>query len=307
MTGLHKRFKDYSDLTALLRSRGMIVDDARAIPVLRREGYYMIINGYKDLFLDSAATQQSGGDRFLPGTLFEDVYALFRFDRGLRSTLMDGIIRAEAALKSLCAHEFTRAYPNEVNPYLNTGHYDSAHRKSAGTLINKVFKRILELDDNPHNYGEYGGKAYIRHYMNDLDGQVPLWVLANDLSFGQIVWFYQTQTAAVRLAVATAFTGMGGARRSRRLTARTLDSMFNRLVFFRNLCAHDERCYNAHFDNRMNESVAHAFQDLAYLLDPDDYWLIRKRLDDLVSGLHRDLPLHAQEALRQVGYGTGSL
>lgn len=64
MTGLHKRFKDYSDLTALLRSRGMIVDDARAIPVLRREGYYMIINGYKDLFLDSAATQQSGGDRF---------------------------------------------------------------------------------------------------------------------------------------------------------------------------------------------------------------------------------------------------
>ncbi|MEJ5922236.1 hypothetical protein [Bifidobacterium thermophilum] len=47
MTGLHKRFKDYSDLTALLRSRGMIVDDDRAIPVLRREGYYMIINGYK--------------------------------------------------------------------------------------------------------------------------------------------------------------------------------------------------------------------------------------------------------------------
>ena len=66
MTGLHKRFKDYSDLTALLRSRGMIVDDARAIPVLRREGYYMIINGYKDLFLDSAAAQQSGGDRFCP-------------------------------------------------------------------------------------------------------------------------------------------------------------------------------------------------------------------------------------------------
>lgn len=307
MTGLHKRFKDYSDLTALLRSRGMIVDDARAIPVLRREGYYMIINGYKDLFLDLTDTRRAGEDSFLPGTSFEDVYALFRFDRGLRSTLMDGIIRAEAALKSLCAHEFTRAYPDEVNPYLNSSNYDFNHRKSVEILIKRVFKRILELDENPRNHGDYGGKAYIQHYMNDMDGQVPLWVLANDLSFGQIVWFYQTQTAAVRLAVASAFTGMSGARRSRKLTARTLDNMFNRLVFFRNLCAHDERCYNAHFDNRLNESVAHAFQDLAYLLDPTDYQQIRIHLDDLVSELHRDLPLHAREALRQVGYGTGSL
>ena len=29
-----------------------------------------------------------------------------------------------------------------------------------------------------------GGKAYIRHCMEDHDGQVPLWVLANDLSLG---------------------------------------------------------------------------------------------------------------------------
>ena len=43
----------------------------RPIPVLRREGYYMIINGYKDLFLDSSVMRSSDGDRFLPGTSFE--------------------------------------------------------------------------------------------------------------------------------------------------------------------------------------------------------------------------------------------
>lgn len=285
----------------------MIVDDAHAIPVLRREGYYMVINGYKDLFLDSAATAKSDEDRFLPGTSFEDVYALFRFDRGLRSTLMNGIIHAEATLKSLCAHEFTRAHANEVNPYLCADHYSPAYRRSAETLIHRVFERILELDGNPRNRGEYGGKAYIRHYMNDMDGQVPLWVLANDVSFGQIVWFYQIQTEEVRLAVAASFMGIGGAQRSRRLTARTLDGMFNRPVFFRNLCAHDERCYNAHVDNRMNESVAHAFQDLSYLLAASDYAPIRQSLESLIAQLHRDLPMHADAALRQVGYGTGSL
>ena len=36
---------------AHLRSRGMAVD-AGAGHVLRREGYYPIVNGYKDLFLD---------------------------------------------------------------------------------------------------------------------------------------------------------------------------------------------------------------------------------------------------------------
>ena len=35
----------------ILRSRGMAVD-AGAGHVLRREGYYPIVNGYKDLFLD---------------------------------------------------------------------------------------------------------------------------------------------------------------------------------------------------------------------------------------------------------------
>ena len=75
-------------------------------------------------------------------------------------------------------------------------------------MIDKVFKRILELDGNPRNRGDYGGKAYIRHCMEDHNGQVPLWVLANHLSFGQTVWFFQVQSPAVRLAVAESFTGL---------------------------------------------------------------------------------------------------
>lgn len=99
-------------------------------------------------------------------------------------------------------------------------------------LIDKVFKRILELDGNPRNRGDYGGKAYIRHCMEDHNGQVPLWVLANDLSFGQTVWFFQVQSPAVRLAVAESFTGLYADTHDgpRRITIKRLDSIFNRLV-----------------------------------------------------------------------------
>ena len=111
-------------------------------------------------------------------------------------------------------------------------------------LIDKVFKRILELDGNPRNRGDYGGKAYIRHCMEDHNGQVPLWVLANDLSFGQTVWFFQVQSPAVRLAVAESFTGLYADTHDgpRRITIKRLDSIFNRLVFYRNLCALTRTC-----------------------------------------------------------------
>ena len=171
-------------------------------------------------------------------------------------------------------------------------------------LIDKVFKRILELDGNPRNRGDYGGKAYIRHCMEDHNGQVPLWVLANHLSFGQTVWFFQVQSPAVRLAVAESFTGLYADTHDgpRRITIKRLDSIFNRLVFYRNLCAHDERCYCARYDGRANENVYQAIGDLGYLLDKDDYLELFGRFSALVARATSAMPFWAV-CNRPVGFG----
>lgn len=172
-------------------------------------------------------------------------------------------------------------------------------------LIDKVFKRILELDGNPRNRGDYGGKAYIRHCMEDHNGQVPLWVLANHLSFGQTVWFFQVQSPAVRLAVAESFTGLYADTHDgpRRITIKRLDSIFNRLVFYRNLCAHDERCYCARYDGRANENVYQAIGDLGYLLDKDDYLELFGRFSALVARATSAMPFWAV-CNRPVGFGV---
>lgn len=292
---LRKPYRSVNEQLRILRSRGMAVD-AGAGHVLRREGYYPIVNGYKDLFLDRKACLTAGDDRYGTGARFDDLYALFLFDRELRELLFSSITRAEAALKAVCAHEFTGLHPDEVNPYLNPDYYDSRCRPSAMALIDKVFKRILELDGNPRNRGDYGGKAYIRHCMEDHNGQVPLWVLANDLSFGQTVWFFQVQSPAVRLAVAESFTGLYADThdRPRRITIKRLDSIFNRLVFYRNLCAHDERCYCARYDGRANENVYQAIGDLGYLLDKDDYLELFGRFSALVARVTSTMPSRSQ-------------
>ncbi|MCH4840927.1 hypothetical protein [Bifidobacterium pseudocatenulatum] len=48
---LRKPYRSVDEQLRILRSRGMAVD-AGAGHVFRREGYYPIVNGYKDLFLD---------------------------------------------------------------------------------------------------------------------------------------------------------------------------------------------------------------------------------------------------------------
>lgn len=42
--------------------------------ILERENYYNVINGYKDLFLDSRATATSD-EVYKTGTTFDEVYA----------------------------------------------------------------------------------------------------------------------------------------------------------------------------------------------------------------------------------------
>lgn len=298
---LHKPYRTIDEQIQLLTSRGMSVGP-EAKHALQREGYYAIVNGYKDQFLDRRASQRVGDDRYIEGTRFDDLYALFRFDRELRSLLFQGITPAEATLKAICSHEFTKAYPSEPNPYLNPHNYDSQSYSSACKLIDKVFRRILESNRTEHN-GRHAGKAYIRHCLNDHNGQVPLWVLANDLSLGQIVWLFQISAPQVRLAVAESFTDLYADTHDtpRKITIKRLNTIYSRLVFFRNLCAHDERCYCAHANERFNESVFQAVNDLSYLLDQESYIAFRHQFYELLRRMAIALPDQYCQMFKAIG------
>ena len=93
---MDKPFKTIEQQMAILRSRNMDVDSS-ASAVLKREGYYSVVNGYKAPFLAMAGNGREQQDRYLDGTSFEDVYRLFRFDRDLRLTMMRYFAEAEAA------------------------------------------------------------------------------------------------------------------------------------------------------------------------------------------------------------------
>ena len=60
---MEKPFKTISEQLLILESRGLLTDGSSR-EILEREGYYSVVNDYKDPFLDSWKTAMSRDDRY---------------------------------------------------------------------------------------------------------------------------------------------------------------------------------------------------------------------------------------------------
>ena len=86
---MSKPFQTHNKQLKILRSRNLIIKDgSKAKSILIRENYYQLINGYKNIFLDTVITKQLKNDHFKTGTTFEQIYALYEFDRNIRHILL---------------------------------------------------------------------------------------------------------------------------------------------------------------------------------------------------------------------------
>jgi hypothetical protein len=89
-----KPAKTPEDLLAHLEARGLRVKDrAAALSTLRSVGYYRLL-------IYMRALQSQPSKAFAPGTSFENVVALYNFDRELRLLCLDAIERIEVALRA---------------------------------------------------------------------------------------------------------------------------------------------------------------------------------------------------------------
>lgn len=307
---MFKPFTSIDQQMRLLEERGMTTD-ARTKWLLEREGYYSIINGYKDLFLDKQATDAAHDDRYRKGTTFKDIHELFVFDRRLRFEFFHIFTLSEAVLKTICSHEFTRANQNVKNPYLKASVYYDNNSSKVKKLIT-IFQKILELDEGSRHRGDYGGKSYIKHCMEAHDGEVPMWVLTNDLTLGQIYWFYQCQAPDVRKSIAIAFTNLYGDshRHKRDVTSQMLDKIYRRIKDYRNICAHDERLYCAH-PHDANITVIQVIKDLQFVVDKQRYMEFLQKIQTLIetvcikipdcaSGIYMSMGMKDQQQLTEM-------
>ena len=83
-----KVFKTIEEQLDILKSKNLIIDDYdKAKTTLLRENYFFL-NGYRSPFL------MTGSKRFIDGSTFEELHALFTFDRYFRNIIFKKYINS---------------------------------------------------------------------------------------------------------------------------------------------------------------------------------------------------------------------
>jgi Abortive infection bacteriophage resistance protein len=230
-----KPFKTLNQQLKILRDRGLIVP-SHAKRSLEQNGYYAIINGYKWSFLqrDSKGNVISP-EQFVNGATFSEIQSLYDFDRELRSILFESLLKYENTLNATVSYRFSEAHPEE-HSYLAIDNFTRDPQK-----VQSVVRTISSLSNVVKN--KSGQDNAIKHYVNK-HRHVPLWVLVNFLTFGDINFFHQIMTDDLRIIVAKDFTNYQ--RRSypgqfiAGIFPEAIDSVNHLVNHFRNAVAHGE-------------------------------------------------------------------
>lgn len=216
MTG--KPPKTFDEQLAIMESRGLVVKDrSMALRHLASANYFRL-NGYRHPFL------QADSETFRPGTSFDQIWGLYRFDHRVRLAVMDAIERCEIAFRTRWAYELAHKYGPQS--YEDVGLHKKPH-VDASTLA-KIDEEIARSHED-----------FLQPYRSkQIPGRPPIWMVCEVMSLGHLSNCCRNlKAAAVRTAIAAPFG----------LDESVCTSFMHHLTVVRNFCAHHSRIWNRRF------------------------------------------------------------
>lgn len=234
-----KPFQTHRQQISILRGRGLTIDNgSTAMRIFERENYYNVINGYKDLFLvKNQNGQVVSPETYIQNTTIEEIYSLFTFDRELRNLYLKYLLIFENSMKSKISYRFSEKF-KEPHAYLLFKNYSNSNMNQVLDLIAIISNKIKHKSKERNNNS-------IKHYLS-VHGNVPLWVLVNDLTLGNISNFYQAIDDSLKDKIAKDFSLQFkrdyGA--TFQIPKESIVDVIKIANLIRNLCAHEERLYN---------------------------------------------------------------
>ncbi len=218
-----KDFKTIDEQIEILRSRGLtITDETKAKEFLLHNNYYRI-SGY------SLTLRKN--DVFSKSATFQNIVDIYNFDHELRHIILQYIEIIEVQMKSIYAYEFTKVHG--AIGYLDDSFFtNSAKHKEITDKADQQKRQRL-----PH-------EAYLKHFINDLHQDIPLWAYVDLLTISDISFLYSISEQGIRDSVAQTF-GL-----TMKKGAVILGSYMHSMTIIRNLCAHGSRLYNRLFEQK---------------------------------------------------------
>ncbi len=234
-----KIFKTIEEQLDILKSKNLTIEDYdKAKIILLRENYFFL-NGYRTPFL------MTGSKRFIDGATFEELHALFTFDRYFRNIIFKNILIVENNYKSIFSYVLSKKYGYKEKDYLNPDNFDRNKDKSRqiNDLIRKV-KRQIRINGYQH--------SATSHYINNY-GYIPLWVGVKVLSFGLMGELFSILKQEDKEEIASYYE---------QIDADDLEDYLSILSNYRNLCAHEDILYNHTTQKSISDSKIHFELDI---------------------------------------------
>ena len=287
-------------INKLKNDKHLIINDTQfAETILKEYGYFNIIGGYKSPFIDTSTRQ------FINNTTFEDIYSLYQFDVQLKKLFLPYLCQVERKIAVSIAYAFTETFGNSQSEYLNINNYNNTPKN-----VPKINKLITILQNTIHNTQH----AYINHHRI-IKGNVPLKILVNALTMGNISNLYALSSHHIRSKVSHNFINVN---------ERELEQYLKVLVMFRNICAHNQRLYYAYAHSEIPNTIFHKKLNIPqtgtqyiygkrdlfslviafrYLLPQDDFLTFKKNLVCIIKQYFKSSNrLTKSELLKHMGF-----
>lgn len=220
-----KEYKNSNELLDYIISKGVSVNNKEdALNKIKTYSYYSIINTYKDVFKNT-------NNEYKKNVSFDEIYALFEFDKNLRNIFLKYSLEIEMILKSLLAETISSRYG--IRDYLIKENFDDTVNK---TTINESLNAIEE-EINKQN----GKHEAVTHYIDEY-GFVPPFVLTKILTLGELSRLYAMLKQSDRQSISKNF----------KLSDKVLKQIIVNMTMIRNICAHNDRLFSFHSKFRIS-------------------------------------------------------
>ncbi len=230
----NKTFKSLDEQIEMLVEKGLIVTDYDFTrQILLRENYFFV-SGYRHLFMKSSTDRT-----YKDGATFDELYSMFYFDRQIRNIIFKNILVFENNIKSILSYVMSKNHGFKEQSYLNPKNFNRtpARSKQINDLLRKM-KRQINVNGNQH--------TATSHFMHNY-GFIPMWVVVKVLSFGIVGELYQVLQSQDQYEIADIFE----------IEVDKLVLYLPMLANYRNLCAHEDICYENKTQKNIDDTKYH--------------------------------------------------
>jgi abortive infection bacteriophage resistance protein len=249
-----KPFLSVEDQILNLKNRNLRFDNEDvAKNILLRENYYNVINGYKLPFIKKDLKGNlSVPESYISNCEFDEIYALYNLDRELRLLILGSLLKFETHLKTSCAYNFSEKY-QEAYSYLNVSNYSNDKKDLSAVLRNLA---ALSGQINRNTNSRNPKTLYIGHYIANHES-VPLWVLVNTLTIGNMSYFYNSLDVRLKEVIARDFSEQFKREylSTEKIESGELQQIIKTINLFRNVCAHEEILFLFKLKRRVKSTI----------------------------------------------------